>query len=125
MPLVRTVPMTIAGWASCLVLILPAHAEPSTKAGAISVAQIVQMLDQAPSNRTAQQVLIAYLGGVGEAAGAVLDGGGAPCRRPLTLTAADVRSALAAASGGAEASQSAATPLIVRDMLARAGCRRR
>ncbi|MFX8825026.1 hypothetical protein ABTM64_21270, partial [Acinetobacter baumannii] len=62
MPIFRTLPMTLAGWASCLGLIVPAHAAPSTETGAISVAQVAQMLDQAPVNRTAQQVLIAYLG---------------------------------------------------------------
>lgn len=123
MPLSRVIPATIATWASCLIL-SPAYAEPSTKMGAISVAQVTQMLEQAPANQTAQQVLTAYLGGVGEAAGVVIDAGDAPCQRPLTLTAQDVRRAITTASGGQQANQVAATPLIVRDMLARAGCRR-
>lgn len=121
----RTVPMTVAMWASCFVAV-PVHAEPSTKTGAISVAQVVQMLDQAPSNRMAQQVLTAYLGGVGEAVGVVIDAGGSLCQRPLALTTPEVRAAIAAAAAtSAQANQIAATPLIVRDMLARAGCHRR
>lgn len=118
----RTIPTTIAMWASCFV---PVHAEPSTKTGAISVAQVVQMLNQAPSNRTAQQVLIAYLGGVGEAVGVVIDAGGTSCQRPLALTTQEVRAAIAAATTSAQANQIAVTPLIVRDMLARAGCHRK
>lgn len=124
MPMFRTLRMTIPVWASGLIL-LPAHGEPSTNAGAISVAQVAQMLEQAPTNPAAQQVLIAYLGGVGESAGAVIDLGVAPCQRRLTLTTEDVRGAIAAAPAGAQATQIAATPLVVRDMLTRAGCRRR
>lgn len=124
MPIMRNTPTQIAGWAWCLVLIVPAHAEPSTSSGSISVAQVVQMLDQAPANPMAQQVLTAYLGGVGETLGTVIEAEGTSCRRPFTLTAQDVRSAIAAASGGAKARQVAATPLIVRDMMARAGCHR-
>ena len=120
----RTLQTTIAAWASCLALV-PAYAEPSTKTGSISVAQVTQMLNQAPTNRTAQQVLTAYLGGVGEAAGVVINLGGAPCQRPLALTTEDVRRAIAASPAGAQANEVAATPLVVRDMLVRAGCRRR
>ncbi|WP_283196111.1 chlorophyllide reductase [Rhizobium sp. AN80A] len=116
--------MTITTLASCLVLV-PAHAEQSTNAGAISVAQVTRMLDQAPTNRTAQQVLTAYLSGVGEAAGVVVDLGGAPCQRPLTLTTEEVRRAIATAPAGVQGNQIAATPLVVRDMLVRAGCRRK
>lgn len=121
MSTIRIIPATLL--LGSLVVAAPASAEPSTQAGAISVAQVTQMLDQAAGNRTAQQVLTAYLAGVGEAVGAVVDLGGAHCRRPLSLSAGDARRAIAAESAG-KAGTSAATPLIVGDMLARAGCRR-
>ncbi|SIQ43399.1 hypothetical protein SAMN05880590_10488 [Rhizobium sp. RU35A] len=120
----RIIPLTIAVFASCLVLV-PAHAAPSTSKGSISVAQVSQMLKEAPTNRMAQQVLTAYLGGVGEAAGIMVDLGGAPCKRPFTLTAEDVRRTMDTAPAGTPASEVAATPLLVRDMLARAGCHSR
>ncbi|HWJ71655.1 MAG TPA: chlorophyllide reductase [Kaistia sp.] len=107
-----------------LAFIAPAQAAPSTPGGAISVAQVAEMLDQASSNRTAQQVLTAYLGGIGETAGVLVGLGSAACRRPLSLSAEEARHAIAAASAAGQARTLAATPLIVRDMLARAGCRR-
>lgn len=118
MPAFRSIAVALAP--SILVVAAPAGAEPSTQTGAISVAQVTQMLDQAPGNRMAQQVLTAYLAGVGEAAGVLVDLGDAPCRRPLTLSAEEARHAI----GAAPARTFAATPLIVSDMLARAGCRR-
>lgn len=122
MPAYRTIPAALA--VVVLAAAFPASANQSTQSGAISVAQVTQMLDQASGNRTAQQVLTAYLAGVGEAVGAVIDLGGASCRRPLSLSAGDARRAIAAVSAG-QAGTTAATPLIVGDMLARAGCRRR
>jgi ABC-type amino acid transport substrate-binding protein len=121
MSIIRKIPAALVP--GLLVVAPPAHAEPSTQGGAISVAQVTHMLDQASGNRTARQVLTAYLAGVGEAVGAVVDLGGADCRRPLSLSAQDARRAIAAESAG-KAGTSAATPLIVGDMLARAGCRR-
>ena len=122
MSIIRKIPAALV--LGSLVAAVPAHAEPSTLAGTISVAQVNQMLDQASGSRTAQQVLTAYLAGVGEAVGAVVDLGGAHCRRPLSLSAEDARRSIAAVSAG-KAGMSAATPLIVVDMRARAGCRRR
>lgn len=124
MPLTRTLPATIAGWASCFILVAAANAQTATETGAISVAQLVQMLDQASTDQATRQVLTAYLAVVGETVGAVVDVGGAPCKRPLGLSAKNVRKAISAATGEPKASQTAATPLIVRDMLARAGCSR-
>lgn len=121
MSIFRIIPATLV--LGSLVVTAPASAEPPTQAGAISVAQVTQMLDQAAGNRTAEQVLTAYLAGVGGAVGAVVDLGGARCRRPLSLSDQDARRAIATVSAG-KAETSAATTLIVSDMLARAGCRR-
>lgn len=98
-----------------------ALAEPSTATGRISVAQVRQMLDKAPGNPVARQVLTAYLAGVGEGASAIADIGGLPCRSALSIDAGAVRRAI---GGPKDGSDIAATPLIVRDMLLRAGCRR-
>lgn len=118
----RSVPCLIL-FALCVPLFITAtpssaSAQASARGGAISVTQVMQMLDQAANNRVAQQVLTAYLGGVGEAVGVAIEAGGAGCLRPLTLSAADARRAVEAGTGSAPA-----TPLIVRDMLERAGCR--
>lgn len=123
MAVCRFISAMFAASASCLIP-LPSFAR-SIRMSAMSGAQVVQMLDQASTNRTAQQLLTAYLAGIGEAAGAVIDSGGAKCQRPLTLAVQDVRRAIITVSGAQQAKRVAATPLIVRDMLARAGCRRR
>jgi len=106
-----------------LVLTTAAHAQPSTSRGQISVAQVRAMLDQAATNPTARQTLTAYLAGTGEAAGWLLDAarGRPPCTRRLTLDAQQARDAIASAAATA-AAETPATPLIVRDMLQRAGC---
>ncbi|MBB3707328.1 chlorophyllide reductase [Aminobacter aminovorans] len=102
----------------------PSTATPSTSRGLISVAQVMQMLEKAPTDRTAQQVLAAYLAGVGEAAGAVVSMGNATCRTSLRVNAGSVRQALKAAAAGQDTAETPATPLIVKDMLDRAGCKR-
>lgn len=101
-----------------------AQAAPSTSRGQISVAQVIQMLDKAPADRVAEQVLTAYLAGVGEAAGIAVDIGRASCARTLNLAADHVRQAVSVAAGKPDAAEVAATPLIVRDMLERARCKR-
>ena len=98
-----------------------ANAVPSTVSGRISVTQVRQMLDKAPTDRTARQVLIAYLAGVGEGASAIVDMGNLSCRSALSLDAASVRRSI---SGVKDGSDVAATPLIVRNMLIGAGCKR-
>jgi hypothetical protein len=110
----------IAG--TCCLAAASAGAQGPTAAGGISVAQVIQMLDQAPSNAVARQVLAAYLAGVGEAAGVVVAAAGAACQRPLSLAADDAGRVVKATPAGGAA---AATPLIVGDMLARAACRLR
>ena len=103
-------------------------AQSSTSRGQISVAQVRAMLDQAATNPTARQTLTAYLAGAGETAGWLLDAAADQglkldsCTRRLSLDDKAARQALetGTSSGAAE---TAATPLIVRDMLKRAGCR--
>ncbi|WP_257169837.1 chlorophyllide reductase [Bradyrhizobium sp. SRS-191] len=116
--------ITLVAFVSAVATTSPSTAAPSTSRGLISVAQVVQMLEKAPTDRTAQQVLTAYLAGVGEAAGAVASMGRATCRTSLNLSTADVGQALSSAAAGQAAAETPATPLIVRDMLDRAGCKR-
>ncbi len=100
-----------------------AQAASSTTRGFVSVIQVMQMLERAPTDRTAQQVLTAYLAGIGETAGVVARVGNSACKASLSLSAADVRQAIAAAAAKEDSAETAATPLIVGDMLDRAGCR--
>ncbi|CCD91324.1 exported hypothetical protein [Bradyrhizobium sp. ORS 375] len=116
--------ITVIAFASAVATTFPSTAAPSTSRGLISVAQVLQMLEKAPTDRTAEQVLTAYLAGVGEAAGAVVSTGRATCRTPLNLSAENVGQALSSAATGRDAAETPATPLIVRDMLDRAGCKR-
>ena len=103
-------------------------AESSTSRGQMSVAQVMMMLDHAATNPTARQTLIAYLAGAGETAGWLLDAAadqGSPrysCARRLSLDDKTARQALERGAPG-PAAETAATPLIVGDMLKRAGCR--
>jgi hypothetical protein len=99
----------------------PLMAAPSTSSGLMSVAQVTERLENAPADRTAQQVLTAYLVGVGEAASVVVSMGKATCRTSMSLNAANVDHALSSVARGHE---TPATALIVRDMLKRAGCTR-
>ncbi|TDT99446.1 hypothetical protein DFO45_1154 [Azorhizobium sp. AG788] len=116
-------PIAFLVFATALATAGLAMAAPTTSRGLISVDQVAEMLEKAPTDRTAQQVLTAYLAGVGEAASAVVTMGNAACQKPLSLNAANAGQALkgTASDRGAE---TPATPLIVSDMLHRAGCRR-
>ena len=82
------------------------------------------MLDQAATNQTARQTLTAYLAGAGETAGWLIDTAASPqsCTRRLSLDDKSARQALESSAPG-PATETAATPLIVHDMLKRAGCR--
>lgn len=98
----------------------------STSSGLVSVAQVSELLDMAPTDRAARQILTAYLAGVGEAAGVVVNMGGATCRHAVSLDPAHVRLALGKnRAGGSHVDEIPATPLIVHEMLTRAGCARR
>lgn len=105
-----------------------AVALPSTAKGQVSVAQVMEMIAKAGSSSVAKQVLVAYVAGVGESAGAILDtmGDDAPvsCRQAFSLDTGSLRIVL---ENGAPKQQSwaqtPATPLIIADMIKRAGCR--
>ena len=105
-------------------------ATPSTSTGQISVAQVMDMLDRADGDRQAGQLLHAYLGGVGESAGVLLNATDAKgrayvtCSKPMALNAGLVRDVLAnGAPDSKRWGETAATPLIVSAMVTRAGCR--
>lgn len=109
-------------------LAFPAHATPSTPSGTISVAQVVELLQRAPKDNAARNAAMAYLAGVGEATGLLVAEAGRrgdvtlTCARPLGISSA---AALAALSSVDQASRdkTAATPILIDDMLSRAGCR--
>ncbi|KQV09162.1 hypothetical protein [Devosia sp. Root105] len=121
---------------SLLALLLVATAAPalaataSTSKGQISVAQVMQMLDRAGSDQHAGQLLQAYLGGVGESAGVLLnatDAKGKPyvsCSKPMALNAGLVRDVLANGAPNAKSwGETAATPLLVNALVSMADCR--
>ncbi|QND51340.1 chlorophyllide reductase [Phyllobacterium sp. 628] len=115
--------------AIALGLTAPSFAAASTAKGEISIIQVMAMLDQAPSNPAANQVLTAYLGGIGETVGVMVDLAAKPegspltaCRTRIALDVKSVRRALET-QPKSQWQQMAATPLIVRDMIKRAGCR--
>jgi len=107
---------------------LAAKALPSTATGQISVGQVIEMIDKADTSPIARQTLIAYIAGVGETAGAIADttkgSRTISCKKAFSLGTESVRAALTAgAPRQANWAQTPATPLIVTDMLKRAGCR--
>lgn len=121
---------------SLLALLLVAATAPaiaataSTSKGQISVAQVMQMLDRAGSDKHAGQLLSAYLGGVGESAGVLLnatDAKGKPyvtCSKPMALDAGLVRDVLANGAPNTKSwGETAATPLLVNALVSMAGCR--
>jgi hypothetical protein len=127
-PIRRLAALSIA--AACLAAIPVAAATPSTSKGQISVAQVMDILDRAPSDGHAAQLLTAYLGGLGETAGIMVsatNASGQPyvtCERSLALDDKLVRSMLKkAAPDKASWGETAATPLIVSALVSRAGCR--
>lgn len=120
-----TLSFTLFAALSCLSS--PSAAAPSTAQGQVSVAQVIEMLDKAPTEKVARQVLTAYLSGLGEAAGVLLttasDAKLARCSKALSLSDTQARQALAAASRRKDRNEIAATPLLLADMARRAGCR--
>jgi len=96
-----------------------------TSHGQISVTQVMAMLDNAPKQQAARQVLSAYLTGLGETAGIMIDASSsAACERKMALNPYLVRRALMkAVPNPASWQNTAATPLIIRDMMDRAACK--
>ncbi|WP_445490684.1 chlorophyllide reductase [Rhodopseudomonas sp. RCAM05734] len=106
-----------------------ARAASSTSQGKISVTQVQSMLDRAAANATARQVMMAYLAGVGETAGVLMDqakgrsqASRLNCRRRLAIDEALVQAALARARTADNPGETPATPLIVGELLKRAEC---
>lgn len=107
----------------------PALAAPSTSQGQISVAQVLELLEKSGSDSAARNAVVAYLAGVGETAGLLMAdervqrAGLIQCKTALSLADTNVVAALkAAAPDGATWEQTPATPIILIDMFARAGC---
>lgn len=122
--------IAIAFVTSVALPILPqtAAALPSTEKGQISVDQVMEMIAKADSSAVARQVLVAYVAGVGETAGAVVDTmgvkGAVSCARPFSLDAMSLRTTLKSGAPRQDSwPQTPATPIIVADMIKRAGCR--
>ena len=118
----------IALLALSLGLALPAQATPSTPTGAISIAQVVDLIQRSPQDNAARNAAMAYLAGVGETTGLMVAEArrrasvSISCQRPLGISSS---AALAALSRADKATwgRTAATPILVEDMLTRAGCR--
>ncbi|UVK53032.1 chlorophyllide reductase [Mesorhizobium sp. AR02] len=123
----REITLAAIGFTAALATPFAAHALPSTATGRISVAQVMEMIEKADSSPIARQTLVAYVAGVGETAGVIVDtiGNGArSCKKSFSLDTGAVRAALEAGAPRQDSwSQTPATPLIVADMVKRAGCR--
>lgn len=107
----------------------PALAAPTTSTGRISVTQVMEMVQRARSDATARNTIVAYLAGLGETAGLMVSEAVARGATPIKCTSSfnlseDV--AVAALSAGAPDTASwaetPATPIILADLFARAGC---
>ena len=121
---VRLIPASI-------VLLFPmiAHAAPTTSAGQISISQVIEMMQRSSTDTAARNMLIAYLAGVGETTGLLMAEGKArgvvamACSHSFSLSQDNAVAALmAAAPDEATWPQTAATPLILADLITRAGC---
>lgn len=102
---------------------------PSTSQGNISVAQVMEMIDKAGVDRVAAQTVTAYMFGLGETAGFLIATETRPanvsveCKTKFSLDTGSAVAALrAAAPDPAKWQETLATPILVRDLLARAGC---
>lgn len=120
-------PATIAILLS-IALCLPAQSAPSTSAGQISVAQVIDLIQRSPSDNGARNAAMAYLSGVGEATGLLIASARERASDSIVCSGAlgmSSQAALAALSRLDPQSwaETAATPILVDDMLARADCR--
>ena len=117
----------VAAALALAVLPLPVQAQQSS--GSITIAQVMDAMENAPRNDHARQVLTAYFSGIGETTGILFrqarSEGLLPvgCGGSMSLNWDGVADALRAAAPDASQWQTTpATPIIVTDMLARAGC---
>lgn len=110
-------------------LLSPATAAPTTSTGQVSVAQLVEALHGAAADPVKAQVLTAYLAGLGETVGIMLAGSanyGAKisCQRAIAVDSKLVEAAIKRVGGGEPAyAETAASPILVAELLDRAGCR--
>lgn len=109
--------------------VLSAKAGEPTPEGRISVAQVVEMAGKAKENPMAMQVLMAYLGGVGETAGILLSAKDAngrayvTCRHKFSMDESSMVAALkSVAPDAASQAVTAATPILVNVIVTRAEC---
>lgn len=106
----------------------PAMAVSSTSAGEISIAQVADLLRRSAGDNAARNAAMAYLAGVGETAGVLMAqsgrraGGGITCAAPLRMSS-DAAVAALSRTDRTKWAETAATPVLVNDMLKRAGCR--
>jgi hypothetical protein len=120
---------TAWGLLIAVALLFPANAAPTTSAGQVSVAQLVEAMRGAAGDPMKAQVLTAYLAGLGETVGIMLAGSanyGAKitCKRAVAVDTKVVEAAIKRVDGGEPAyAETAATPLLVTEILDRAGCR--
>lgn len=110
-------------------LLAPGQASAASARNQVTVGEIARALDQADTDPTKRQMLTAYLAGLGEAVGIMLAsapqyGASITCERALALDFDVVARALSRARGSNSArAETAATPLLVAEILDRAGCR--
>ena len=93
--------------------------------GPLSVAKILDLFDTVETDPEAGKLLFAYLSGIGESTGVLAAkagqlGADLKCAHPFSLDIDSVQAALRRAGGAPD--QRAATPVIIEDMLSRAGC---
>ncbi len=109
-------------------LALPAQAAPTTPSGEISIAQVVELIQRSPKDNAARNAAIAYLAGVGETTGLLVAEAGRRssvsiiCARPIGISSTAALAVLSRTDKGTWG-KTAATPILVDDMLKRAGCR--
>lgn len=104
------------------------QAAPSTPNGEISAAQVIEMIQRAPKDKAARNAAMAYLAGVGETTGLLVaqarqrSTASITCTKPLGISGEAALTALLRLDQKVWA-KTAATPILVDDMLKRAGCR--
>jgi len=106
--------------------LMPPHiasAAASTSDGRVSVAQVMEMVEYAARDEKVRQIVIAYLAGIGETAGELVRRKALNCARPITVSGDAAFAAVSAVSDRRRWAETAATPLVVEDLLKRAGCR--
>lgn len=113
---------------ACLVTGTAMAAPPSTSNGRVSVAQLFDLSQRATTDSTAHSTLVAYLFAIGETVGVLADeaeqrGLQLGCQRSFTLSQEAAMNALRAAAPDPSVwADMEATPVIVADIFARAGC---